>query len=155
MSYYWGVDPGYRSFAIAVLDDRADLVAILQSRYKGDNHDERLVEIGMFLERVTSVYYPSYVVHEGQSFGSPHRGRTLQVHIEGVCMLFYANRNILYNLIAPTSAKKAFTGNGHAKKDEVARVVEEKIGILFPESLYDMSDAFMMAYISWQSEGEK
>lgn len=78
---------------------------------------------------------------------------SLMSHARGVVCLAVQERGIVLEEYLPTRVKRVISGNGHASKDQVARMVGHWIGALDDKWSRDTTDALALAitYVHVQS----
>lgn len=132
--------------AFAVLEANAGRVDVLHlSHIKTDAKKSRGYRLFQIYNHMKAIYekYPEirYVVREKGFSKFPSVTQTLfqVVGISTVCAYNYGHDDIAE--IAPTSVKKAVTGNGKASKEQVAQALLDKFGLNLVFGTNDESDA--------------
>ncbi len=108
---------------------------------------DRLLAYYYWLMELRDLWKPDIVITENPATLlriSPGYGKQLSESL-GIMKLVFTKQNISVLEISPTSAKKAFTGYGRAKKDKVLAEAQRR----YPEhniNEYDVSDAVAIGY---------
>ena len=102
-----------------------------------NTHGQRLVQTADYLRNLIDVYGPFNAVAREKGFSAHANTTQVLFKVVGVSDLELAREGYTRVAdIAPTSVKKAVTGNGKASKDEVADALEQYVG----KHLYGTSD---------------
>ncbi|WP_265182313.1 crossover junction endodeoxyribonuclease RuvC [Geomicrobium sp. JCM 19055] len=107
-------------------------------------HGHRFTQISDHLQEIVDEYPPNYVVFE-KGFSKFHNVTHTLQRVVGVAIhKLYENEVDTIVEITPTTVKKAITGNGKAKKDQVARDLKNFVGDIEYKT-DDESDAVAVA----------
>jgi crossover junction endodeoxyribonuclease RuvC len=124
-----GVDPGSRLTGYGVVEkngQRISAVACGTLRLPVESEvtmPERLYELYVSLKKIIQTYQPSVLVVE-KVFVAKNALSALKLgQARGVVLALGAEMGLRVFEYSPTHVKSALTGNGHAAKDQVARVV--------------------------------
>jgi len=145
-----GIDPGLKITGYGVVD--------------GDGHAFSLVEAGVVSscerdpmpERIQAIYddvlavfaeaEPDCVAIEELYAHYAHpRTAILMGHARGAIMLAAAKCGVSVANYSATMIKKSLTGNGHATKQQVQRMIEVVLGLNEPPEPPDVADALAVA----------
>ena len=161
-----GVDPGLRVTGYGVIScfakarhAKPELVeaGIIRTRER-DGIAKRLVEIYQSLSEVISELKPQVLVIERlyAHYGHPATA-ILMGHARGVVCLLSGIHHVPLASIASTQVKKSVTGQGHAGKLQVQRMVQHVLGLKTSPSPPDVTDALAVAitYASQIKPGSK
>lgn len=111
---------------------------VLIARASSDKY-ARLVELGRELEQVIAELRPDVAAIEA-GFLKGQQGALVSGAARGVAAYVCGRAALSVVEYAPATVKKAACGNGHAEKDQVARVVSMRLGLSrIPEA--DAADA--------------
>lgn len=116
------IDPGTRQMGVAVMDGAALVhhgVAVIK---KGHSPHETLDRGRAIVAGLISHFHPDILVFEQTFVGRNRRLALLNVFADEIKALGKRNR-LRVTTIAPSTVKKAITGNGWARKEDVARAV--------------------------------
>ena len=145
-----GIDPGLNAtgYGLIVADPgRLQLVAAGAIRTPQRKPlAMRLHVLYDALAQVIDTHQPTIAVLE--ALYTHHQYLTtaaLMAHARGVACLLSVQRNLPLVEYLPTRVKKALTGNGHASKDQVARMVGLRLGQGDPSWSSDVTDALALA----------
>jgi len=102
----------------------------------------RLQLIASEVERILLVWQPELVMVEGYGFGNRFTLVTL-AEVGTVVRVVLNNLKLPWLEVAPTTLKKWATGNGAAKKDQMAAAAKKQFN--FESPYHDVIDAFWLA----------
>lgn len=149
-----GIDPSLTSTGYAVIDldgklKFCDTIKTKSNENLFDRWDRivnTLIQIA-FVNACTSV--KPFVYMEGYPYGMARRGGG---HIFGLAELggiikyeFRTQKGTEIQVVATQTAKKAATGKGNAKKEQVRAALQEKYSILEEKVSLDITDAIAVA----------
>ncbi|WP_157958572.1 crossover junction endodeoxyribonuclease RuvC [Salinicola sp. CPA57] len=152
MATILGVDQSFTNTGIVIIDDQK---MIHHEVIASDKNQSRLVRAQMIAERVLDIA----IVHsvegvriEGLSLGSISSSTRDLAGLQFLILDRLTSIALEPLVIAPTSLKKKFTGNGRASKDEMLDAVAADVRAIFnqiPKSRgrYDLADAYALASI--------
>ena len=142
-----GIDVGTNNLAVSVFYN-TDLkyYKILENRKKL-SAGEKLLNIEKFLKEIFEKEKPDTIVFEG-TFWNPREARGysyVSAAIGIIQMVAWEVLHIEPVKLQPSTIKKLVTGNGRAKKEEVADKIKEKFNIT--DNLADhITDAIAIVY---------
>lgn len=147
-----GVDPGLNATGFGILDagtGRLRLIAAGDIRPpRTQPLTERLGCIHAALSELITRHHPETAVLE-KIF--THHGHVttaaLMGHARGAACLAVHDHGLPLAEYPPTQVKKSLTGNGHASKEQVARMVGQWLGTSEPSWSDDATDALALAII--------
>lgn len=145
MSYYIGIDPSLTGCAVAVIDEKGNLVDSqrLENKLRGV---ERLIYIRDKVLRIISCYDGIQGIGiEGYARGASNR-REEAGELGGILRVMFYEFQLPWLDIAPSQIKKFATGKGNAPKDHVLLAVYKKWGVEFRTN--DEADAFVAAQVA-------
>ena len=157
MKLYLGIDTSSTNTALVLLNgSNGDLLEFVLFSPKQKDILERTTEICKLVDSFLVRNTPLFDLHElevsieGASFNSRGR-RDKLIMLAG--FVYHRMRTLGYkvNIVAPTSIKKKFTGNGRAQKEEVIAFVPKSIieeFKVFYRKLDDLADAYALASIT-------
>ena len=145
-----GIDPGLNITGYAVLDARAEGLAVVEAGViRGGNNralDLRLGEIFRGMSELLVAFSPSAVALE-ELYSHYDRPRTaiLMGHARGVICAAAALRQIPVLHYAATQVKRILTGNGRASKSQVQQAICRELRLLKTPEPPDVADALAIA----------
>jgi len=148
-----GIDPGLVATGYGVAETLPEGLRVVTA---GDIRPprsvplpERLAFIHDGLARLVAAHHPDTVVLE-QLFTHAHHvtTATLMGHARGIACLVAQEHGLPLTEYPPTHVKKSLTGNGHASKDQVARMVGQWLHDSGEQSWSsDATDALALAIV--------
>jgi crossover junction endodeoxyribonuclease RuvC len=145
-----GIDPGSRITGYGfVVEEAGELrcldFGILQGSPKAPL-TERLLSIGLGLEKLILKYLPDAIAIEKTFFAKNVDSVTKLGHARGVCLYEAARAKVPIFEYSPTEIKLNIVGHGRAGKDQVQMLVRQLLGLKSAlMSTFDMSDALALA----------
>ena len=142
-----GIDPATELFGWAILelkdgDPQPFHIDSGEIKAGGATLEARLRSLGWHIGRITKTHKPNHLALEGGYVGGGNRATLVLAEARGVCIL--ATGRIKVFRYAPSTVKKAATGNGRADKWMVCRCVQVQLG-LPSEPLENQGDAIAVA----------
>ncbi|MFH0945168.1 MAG: crossover junction endodeoxyribonuclease RuvC [Planctomycetota bacterium] len=145
----FGIDPGTRRLGYGLIEDGGRTLRLLAS---GSIHarerlslPERLFQIGQELERILADSRADAVVVEKAFYGRNVASLIAMGEGRGVALYAAARLRLEIFEYAPTEVKKAVTGRGSGRKEQVAEMVRCLLGVDQLEGGLDASDALAAA----------
>ena len=155
-----GIDPGLRVTGYGVisvrgpfpLDRKIGLVeaGVVRTRANA-GIAARLKQVHDALSDVISELRPDVLVIEKLYAHYKHPATAILMgHVRGVVCLLSGVHALPLASIAPTHIKKSVTGRGHAKKNQVQRMIQHELGLTHLPEPPDVADALAvaLAYLS-------
>jgi crossover junction endodeoxyribonuclease RuvC len=147
-----GIDPGLVSTGYGVIDASGSRLRFIAA---GDirplrTHplSERLERIHAGLSELIQRHHPETLVLEQLFTHAEHvMTAALMGHARGMACLAAQEHGVLLAEYPPTHVKKSLTGNGHASKEQVARMAGQWLGYSDPSWSSDATDALALAVI--------
>jgi crossover junction endodeoxyribonuclease RuvC len=147
-----GVDPGLNATGFGVVDAAAGRLRVIAA---GDIRPpraqplpERLGRIHAALSELIARYRPATAVLEKIFTHHEHvTTAALMGHARGAACLAVRDHGLPLAEYPPTEVKKSLTGNGHASKEQVARMVGRWLGPSEPSWSADATDALALALV--------
>jgi crossover junction endodeoxyribonuclease RuvC len=147
-----GIDPGLRIAGYAVVDlahDARDPVLVEAGvvRLRAQHTvPQRLSQLFADLRELIEEARPDRMAVEETIVHVKHvRTAIIMGHGRGVVLLAAAERGLPIDELAPTEIKKAFTGRGHASKEQMQRAVMHQFGLATAPDPPDVADAIAIA----------
>ena len=124
-----GIDPGYERLGIAVLEknvrDRKETL-LYSDCFKtktSDTHAERLSLLGQEIARVITEYEPEALSIETLFLTTNHKTVMHVSEARGVILYEAARHNLSIAEYSPPQIKSAVTGDGHADKKAIIKMI--------------------------------
>ena len=145
-----GIDPGLGTTGYGLIEHKEGKIrlieaGVIQTSPKSPVSD-RLTHIDRGLSEVFEAYHPSVVVLE--KLYSHYRHPTtalLMGHARGIACLASGRYGVPLKNLGATRIKKALTGNGHASKSQIQRMVQSLLRLKKLPEPADVADALAMA----------
>lgn len=138
-----GIDPGIEKLGIAILEKNINsspkekiLFSECFKTSKNLSTSERLYLIHEHVKQVLEKYNPDIAVIEKIFFTVNQKTAIVVAEARGVVLSTFGLKNIDVMELSPTEIKECITGNGNAKKTDIARMLP-KIIKLPTDSLQD------------------
>ncbi|MCM8794895.1 MAG: crossover junction endodeoxyribonuclease RuvC [Candidatus Omnitrophica bacterium] len=147
-----GVDPGLDATGYGVIEvkgqghDPVLIEAGLIRTQAGGSLAQRLMKIAQGVQTVLSQHRPDCIsVEDLYSHYKTPEPAILMGHVRGVVLSTAAGAGVPVVSYLPTRVKKAVVGRGHASKEQVARMVQMRLGLKEGRVSPDVSDALAAA----------
>ena len=114
------------------------------------NKSTNIYRICSLIEHILNVFNPDLVQMEGVSYGS--LGSAALVDLAGLnfaIRMVLMEKNLEFNILAPTSVKKFAVGNGSAEKDVMVaswKKLDRQINDISDIKVDDLADSYFMAH---------
>ena len=147
-----GVDPGLRTTGYGVIDVTADRFRLVEGGVLRPQAtlslEARLAELhAAILDVVRSTRPECMVVEELWSAPKHPLTGVLMGHARGVIALAAGLCDVTFEEISHVTVKRALTGNGAARKDQVKAMVCVQLGLTVSPEPDDVSDALALALV--------
>ncbi|HTX58985.1 MAG TPA: crossover junction endodeoxyribonuclease RuvC [Verrucomicrobiae bacterium] len=145
-----GIDPALRTTGYGVVEQSRTAVRLIEAGIVAPRSDapleERLRELHAGIGAVIEQTRPQLVVIEElyTTYKNPSTA-VLMGHARGVLCLASAQAGIAVATLAHARVKRALTGSGGARKEQVAAMVARLLGLHAAPRPYDVSDALALA----------
>ncbi|MFM8621118.1 MAG: crossover junction endodeoxyribonuclease RuvC [Candidatus Nanopelagicaceae bacterium] len=152
------IDPGLTRCGIGVIESKSMSligVGVLKSS-SDDAIEKRLMEIDAQIRQWINEHNPDVIAIE--RVFSQQNLRTVMgtAQVAGVSLLAAAQANIKVVMHTPSEVKAAVTGNGRAKKDQVAQMVQRILKLTEKPKPVDATDALALAICHvWRGSGNE
>ena len=153
-----GVDPGLETTGYGIIDDGT--LAVIEAgviRTRANTPiQERLIRIFGGLEAVIGEHKPRVLVLEKMYSHHSHPATVITMaHARAMACLVCGVKRVQLINYPSTRIKKAITGNGHASKKQVQRMIQNLLGLKDPPEPVDVSDALAMALCYCLTTGKR
>lgn len=143
-----GIDPGLGTTGYGIIEDRTFAVieaGVIRTK-AGLPIQSRLKKISESLDELIKEHRPSVLVLEKIYSHYKHPTTAILMgHARGAVCLACGLHDVKLVNYPSTRIKKAVTGNGHASKTQVQRMVQSLLKLKEPPEPVDVSDALAMA----------
>ncbi len=158
-----GIDPGTTIMGFGIIKVVGSAMQFLQlnelqlSKY--DNHYQKLKIIFERTIELIDTHHPDEIAIEAPFFGKNVQSMLKLGRAQGVAMAAGLSREIPITEYEPKKIKMAITGNGNASKEQVAKMLQQLLGLkTLPRNL-DSTDGLAAAvchfFNSGKTSGEK
>jgi crossover junction endodeoxyribonuclease RuvC len=155
MSIVLGIDPGLRRVGYAVLARSADGISLetagIITTSARQRFEDRLVEIHHGVLDVIDAYHPSEMVIERLLFARNVTSALLVAQTLGVIRLAGALRGLAAAEVGANQVKLALSGDGHATKVQMQRLVALLMKLDEVPDPPDVADAIAIGYTHLQA----
>jgi crossover junction endodeoxyribonuclease RuvC len=147
-----GVDPGLRTTGYGVVEVAGGTYRLIEGgvlRPKATRSlDVRLAQLHAAMLEVVRATRPDCMVVE-ELWSAPKHPLTgvLMGHARGVIALAAGLCEVTFEELSHVTVKRALTGNGAARKEQVKAMVCARLGLLTPPEPDDVSDALALALV--------
>jgi crossover junction endodeoxyribonuclease RuvC len=144
-----GIDPGTLMMGYGVIRVAQQKISVLQygvlNLASCSNQALKLRQIFIHTLKLIDEYAPDEAALEAPFYGKNVQSMLKLGRAQGVAMAAALAREVTITEYAPRKIKQAVTGNGHASKEQVARMLMQLLSFsTIPEQL-DASDALAVA----------
>lgn len=153
-----GVDPGLKNTGYGIVEGSGSSFALVEaglvSTVESDPMPERVRGIYDDVAAIFAEAKPEAAAIEELYAHYKHpRTAILMGHARGAIMLAAAKCGIPVASYSATMVKRSLTGNGHAAKGQVQRMIEVMLGLSRPPEPPDVADALAVALCHLNSVG--
>ena len=147
-----GIDPGLRSTGYGIIDALPSQHRVIAA---GDIRPRaweplaaRLAFLHASLAALIMRHRPDTAVLEKLFTHHAHvTTAALMAHARGVACVTVQEQGLMLAEYPPTQVKQSLTGNGHASKEQVARMVAARLGVREARWSFDATDALALAIV--------
>ncbi|GAA4763286.1 MULTISPECIES: crossover junction endodeoxyribonuclease RuvC [Flavobacterium] len=152
-----GIDPGTTIMGfglIRVVNKKMEFIQLNELQLnKMDDHYMRLRRIFERTIELIDTYYPDEIAIEAPFFGKNVQSMLKLGRAQGVAMAAGLSRQIPITEYEPKKIKMAITGNGNASKEQVAKMLQQLLGLKeLPKNL-DSTDGLAAAVCHFFNSG--
>jgi len=151
------IDPGYERLGIAVMEKppKGKEVLLYSDCFRTSSEDifeERLLQIGVEVERVIKKYSPDALAIEQLFFNTNQKTAMYVAKVIGAINYISKKNDLLTFEYTPLQIKNAVSGYGRSTKEQVAKMVPQLIDIQKEIELDDEYDAIAIGLTCLASE---
>ncbi|MEW5676859.1 crossover junction endodeoxyribonuclease RuvC [Flavobacterium enshiense] len=152
-----GIDPGTTIMGfglIRVVNKKMEFIQLNELQLnKMDDHYMRLARIFERTIELIDTYHPDEIAIEAPFFGKNVQSMLKLGRAQGVAMAAGLSRQIPITEYEPKKIKMAITGNGNASKEQVAKMLQQLLGLKeLPKNL-DSTDGLAAAVCHFFNSG--
>ncbi|HKX85144.1 MAG TPA: crossover junction endodeoxyribonuclease RuvC [Flavobacterium sp.] len=153
-----GIDPGTTIMGfglIRVVNKKMEFIQLNELQLnKMDDHYMRLARIFERTIELIDTYHPDEIAIEAPFFGKNVQSMLKLGRAQGVAMAAGLSRQIPITEYEPKKIKMAITGNGNASKEQVAKMLQQLLGLKeLPKNL-DSTDGLAAAVCHFFNSGK-
>ena len=149
-----GVDPGTNITGYSIISCEQKTCHLVTAGVfdlrKHDDHQTKLKEIYLQLQEVIETYLPKSLAIEAPFYGKNVQSMLKLGRAQGVAMAAAITMGVDIYEYAPKKIKQAITGNGNASKEQVAAMLQSRMGIKIDHIQLDATDALAAAVCHFQ-----
>ena len=152
-----GIDPGTTVMGYGIIHEVKGQLRLLTfgviQLHKLENHPDKLKRILDRINGLIQEYKPDEMAIEAPFFGKNVQSMLKLGRAQGVAIAAALSRNIPIFEYAPLKIKMAITGNGNASKEQVAKMLQQLLGLkTLPKNL-DSTDGLAAAVCHFFNSG--
>ena len=153
-----GIDPGTTIMGfglIRVVNKKMEFIQfneLLLSKY--DDHYTKLKKIFERTIELIETYHPDEIAIEAPFFGKNVQSMLKLGRAQGVAMAAGLSRQIPITEYEPKKIKMAITGNGNASKEQVAKMLQQLLGLKKLPNNLDATDGLAAAVCHFFNTGK-
>jgi len=158
MAIILGIDPGTLNMGFGIIETNKNQIQLLEmgvlhlSKHK--DHSKRLHYIFEKVSALVEIHRPDAVALEAPFFGKNVQSMLKLGRAQGVAMAAGLSRDIPITEYEPKKIKMAITGNGNASKEQVAKMLQQLVGLKeLPKNL-DSTDGLAAAVCHFFNSGK-
>jgi crossover junction endodeoxyribonuclease RuvC len=153
-----GIDPGTTIMGfglIKVVNKKMEFIQLNELQLnKLDNHYQKLKHIFERTIELIDTHHPDEIAIEAPFFGKNVQSMLKLGRAQGVAMAAGLSRDIPITEYEPKKIKMAITGNGNASKEQVAKMLQQLLGLkTLPKNL-DSTDGLAAAVCHFFNSGK-
>ncbi|MEX0652190.1 MAG: crossover junction endodeoxyribonuclease RuvC [Candidatus Paceibacterota bacterium] len=151
------IDPGYERLGIAIIEktNTPKDTLLYSDCFRTDTQDsfkDRLLQIGLEIERLIETYSPNVIAIEQLFFNTNQKTALSVTEVIGVITYIAKKENLLIFEYTPLQIKSAVSGYGKSTKEQVAKMIPHLIEIRKEIALDDEYDAIAVGLTCLASE---
>lgn len=153
-----GIDPGTTVMGFGLIKvvgknmQFMQLNELLLSKY--DDHYLRLKHIFERTVELIDTYHPDEIAIEAPFFGKNVQSMLKLGRAQGVAMAAGLSRQVPITEYSPKKIKMAITGNGNASKEQVAKMLQQLLGLKELPKKLDSTDGLAAAVCHFYNQGK-
>ena len=153
-----GIDPGTTIMGFGLIKVVGKRMEFLQlNELKLTKYDDHYVKLRLIFERTIELietHHPDEIAIEAPFFGKNVQSMLKLGRAQGVAMAAGLSRQVPITEYSPKKIKMAITGNGNASKEQVAKMLQQTLGLKeLPKNL-DSTDGLAAAVCHFYNSGK-
>jgi crossover junction endodeoxyribonuclease RuvC len=153
-----GIDPGTTIMGFGLIKVVGKRMEFLQlNELKLNKYQDHYVKLRVIFERTVALieaYHPDEIAIEAPFFGKNVQSMLKLGRAQGVAMAAGLSRQVPITEYSPKKIKMAITGNGNASKEQVAKMLQQTLGLIeLPKNL-DSTDGLAAAVCHFYNSGQ-
>ena len=153
-----GIDPGTTVLGYGLIHVKNGKLSLLNfgivQLHKLPSHPDKLKRILERLNGLIEEYKPDEMAIEAPFFGKNVQSMLKLGRAQGVAIAACLNHNIPFEEYAPRRIKQSITSNGNASKEQVAKMLQQLLGLkTLPKNL-DSTDGLAAAVCHFFNSGK-
>ena len=153
-----GIDPGTTIMGFGLIKVVGKRMEFLQlNELKLTQYDDHYVKLRLIFERTIELietHHPDEIAIEAPFFGKNVQSMLKLGRAQGVAMAAGLSRQVPITEYSPKKIKMAITGNGNASKEQVAKMLQQTLGLNeLPKNL-DSTDGLAAAVCHFYNSGK-
>ncbi len=153
-----GIDPGTTIMGFGLIKVVGKRMEFLQlNELKLTQYDDHYVKLRLIFERTIELietHHPDEIAIEAPFFGKNVQSMLKLGRAQGVAMAAGLSRQVPITEYSPKKIKMAITGNGNASKEQVAKMLQQTLGLSeLPKNL-DSTDGLAAAVCHFYNSGK-
>ena len=153
-----GIDPGTTIMGFGLIRVVGKRMEFLQlNELKLNKYSDHYVKLRLIFERTIELierYHPDEIAIEAPFFGKNVQSMLKLGRAQGVAMAAGLSRQVPITEYSPKKIKMAITGNGNASKEQVAKMLQQTLGLKeLPKNL-DSTDGLAAAVCHFYNSGK-
>jgi len=153
-----GIDPGTTIMGFGLIKVVGKRMEFLQlNELKLNKYQDHYVKLRVIFERTVALieaYHPDEIAMEAPFFGKNVQSMLKLGRAQGVAMAAGLSRQVPITEYSPKKIKMAITGNGNASKEQVAKMLQQTLGLKeLPKNL-DSTDGLAAAVCHFYNSGQ-
>ena len=153
-----GIDPGTTIMGfglIKVVGKKMEFIQMNELQLsKYDDHYQKLKRIFERTIELIDTYHPDEIAIEAPFFGKNVQSMLKLGRAQGVAMAAGLSRDIPITEYEPKKIKMAITGNGNASKEQVAKMLQQLLGLKSLPKNLDSTDGLAAAVCHFFNSGK-
>ena len=153
-----GIDPGTTIMGFGLIRVKGKQMSLMQlNELQLKKYDDHYLKLKHIFERTLELidhYKPDEIAIEAPFFGKNVQSMLKLGRAQGVAMAAGLSREVPITEYSPKKIKMAITGNGNATKEQVAKMLQQLLGLKeLPKNL-DSTDGLAAAVCHFFNEGK-
>ena len=153
-----GIDPGTTIMGFGLIRVTGKRMEFLQlNELKLNKYSDHYVKLRLIFERTIELiesYHPDEIAIEAPFFGKNVQSMPKLGRAQGVAMAAGLSRQVPITEYSPKKIKMAIRGNGNASKEQVAKMLQQTLGLKeLPKNL-DSTDGLAAAVCHFYNSGK-